>query len=331
MDTWLIFVAICVLLLCLAVTVFVLIVYSGTLESIAVKVGRPPIGKVVIAYKFACGPCSGAGPLFFEVATIAPDHRALAIYYNDIYKTASQDQQYTVACILAEGEEEVDKELVKKFEEEGFKLTTLPQVAYAVYSSFPYKSALSIFIGMQKIFPKMSEVIEEKGLQAYPFLEIYSGNTIHYMSPLDCQDEFHVPESLKRPSGDEPYESTPSTEEGDLRISEGGKDWPETETHLHPSQIVRAEVIGSVAAEGEKMAEEEVEEKTAEEEVEEKTAEAVEKKTAEEEVEGREDSPQLDSPCLGEETKKERGSDEESGSSFEELKMEGEEVCEKSQ
>ncbi|XP_076448013.1 testis-expressed protein 264 homolog [Babylonia areolata] len=316
MDTWLILVAICVLFFCLIVTVSVLIFYSGVFENIVVKAGKPPIGKVVIAYKFARGSYKEVGPLFFEVAKLAPDHKALGIYYDDPFKVESYRQRYAVACILAEDEQEVDRDLVKKFEAEGFKMMDLPLADHAVHSSFPYKCALSIFIGVQRIYPRMSEYIKEHGLQAHPFVEIYSGNTIHYMSPLDKQETFYVPESLQQFPGEEPYESVYSSEPSPDSSEGDSQSQPEAESLLHPSQIVRAEVIGKVEEEPEKSAVEEMEDEG-------------EKKTAEE-ADIREDSPDPEPSSIpGGEAQKERGSDEESGSSFEDLKLEAEEVSAK--
>ena len=88
MDTWLILAGIGVLLLCFIATLVVLIVYSGVFETVDVGAGRPPIGSVVIAYKFARGPYKEVGPLFFEVAKIAPDNKALGIYYDDPQKVS---------------------------------------------------------------------------------------------------------------------------------------------------------------------------------------------------------------------------------------------------
>ena len=79
-----------VLFLCLIATLIALLLYSGVFETVDVGAGRPPIGGVVIAYKFARGPYKEVGPLFFEVAKIAPDNKALGIYYDNPVKVSAQ-------------------------------------------------------------------------------------------------------------------------------------------------------------------------------------------------------------------------------------------------
>ena len=75
--------------------------------------------------------------------------------------------RYAVACILAEDDQDVDKDLVKKFEEEGFKIMELPRVDNVVRSSFPYKSTFSIFIGAQKVYPRLAEYIQVCTIACY--------------------------------------------------------------------------------------------------------------------------------------------------------------------
>ena len=82
MEVWLILAGIAILLLCLLTTLVVLLVYSGLLESVEVGAGRPPIGAVVIAYKFARGPYKECGSLFCELTSIAPKNKCLGIYYD---------------------------------------------------------------------------------------------------------------------------------------------------------------------------------------------------------------------------------------------------------
>lgn len=58
-------------------------VYSGLFATIDVKAQRPTFGNLRIAYKFARGPYKNAGHLFTEAHSIAPDLKALGIYYDD--------------------------------------------------------------------------------------------------------------------------------------------------------------------------------------------------------------------------------------------------------
>lgn len=82
-DTTLILVGIGVLVLCLLITVFLLLVYSGLFRTVEVGAGRPPIADVVVAYKFLRGPYKESGPQFTELAKLAPDNKCLGIFYDD--------------------------------------------------------------------------------------------------------------------------------------------------------------------------------------------------------------------------------------------------------
>lgn len=51
-------------------------------------------------------------------------------------------------------------------------------------------------------------LLQERGLSAYPFIEICKGDLIHYMCPLENQDSFFVPELLeKQTDGQEEMEN----------------------------------------------------------------------------------------------------------------------------
>ncbi|XP_067684129.1 testis-expressed protein 264 homolog [Haliotis asinina] len=193
-DTTLILVGIGVLLLCLLITVFLLLVYSGLFRTVEVGAGRPPIADVVIAYKFFRGPYKETGPHFTELAKLAPDNKCLGIFYDDPNTVAPRKLRFVVASILAEGGAPISEEMRKKFTDEGYKIHNLPFVTNVVKTSFPYISLLSIFIAMSKVYPRVAEYVQEHKLCAHPCLEIYDGKDIHFMAPLAKQDEFYVSE-----------------------------------------------------------------------------------------------------------------------------------------
>ncbi|GAA6092132.1 testis-expressed protein 264, partial [Tachysurus ichikawai] len=53
----------------------------------------------------------------------------------------------------------------------------------------------------------------ERGLSAYPFIEICKGELIHYMCPLENQDSFFVPELLEKQT--ESVEETETDKDAD--------------------------------------------------------------------------------------------------------------------
>jgi hypothetical protein len=188
----------------IALTLLVLLVHSGLFRTVEeVGTGKPPIGQVVIAYKFQKGPYNSSGQIFTEAAIIAPTNKALGIYYDDPDKVDSNETRYLVGSVLSENSLPVCEDMVKRFTDKDFKVTTLPEVTFAVKTSFPHITTLSILIAVHKVYPRLKDYIQEKQLSAFPFIEIYDGKTIHFMAPLYKQDEFYVPECTQTGDGDQ--------------------------------------------------------------------------------------------------------------------------------
>ncbi|XP_060073430.1 testis-expressed protein 264 homolog [Ylistrum balloti] len=185
-----------ILLFCLLLTLLGLVIYSGLFDHVTVGTGKPPIGEVTIAYKFGRGPYKGAGQLCSDISLIAPPgHRVVCIYYDDPKVVPSDKLRYAVGGILSEDGKPEDEEFKKKLLGEGYKMFTLPSVSFAVSTFFPYRSTLSIFMAIFKVYPALGSYIEEHCLCAHPMLEIYDADKIHFMAPLAKQSEFYVEEA----------------------------------------------------------------------------------------------------------------------------------------
>ena len=73
-----------IVVICLFATIFGLLYASGLFHHVEIGTGKPPIGQVVIAYKFMKGPYKDCGQLFTEVCSrIKPEQKSLGIYYDD--------------------------------------------------------------------------------------------------------------------------------------------------------------------------------------------------------------------------------------------------------
>ncbi|XP_030839284.1 testis-expressed protein 264 [Strongylocentrotus purpuratus] len=185
------------LVIALILTIALLVVHTGIFRQVDVNTGRPPIANVRVAYKFARGPYSECGPMFSEVASLAPDLRCIGVYFDDPQKVESYNQRYIVGTILSEGTSEVDKEVEARLVEHEFKLTNFPAVDHAVICSFPFIWTLSSYIATAKVWPQLGEYIEERKLCAHPAIEVYTGDEIQYMLPLSKQEDFYVEEAKK--------------------------------------------------------------------------------------------------------------------------------------
>ncbi|KAK3557286.1 hypothetical protein QTP70_026694, partial [Hemibagrus guttatus] len=116
--------------------------------------------------------------------------------------------RYAVGSILSQDEEKPDEELQRLYEKFGFRVISFPDISCAVTSSFPNRWMLSHICGAYRVFPELNSYITERGLSAYPFIEICKGELIHYMCPLEKQDSFFVPELLeKQTEGEEETEN----------------------------------------------------------------------------------------------------------------------------
>ncbi|RVE73389.1 hypothetical protein OJAV_G00049040 [Oryzias javanicus] len=185
---------ICVLLLCLLGTLGGLLLYSGLLADVEVKTGPPPVASVTVAYKFKQGSYKDCGAGFTESCSIGPKLKSIGIFYDDPKQRPPEKCRYAVGSVLCEGDDKPDEELVKLYEKFGFTVFSLPEVDHAVTTSFPCTSPLSHILGPYRVYSRLSSYIEERKLCAFPTVEIYTSDVIHYMVPQSRQTDFYVPE-----------------------------------------------------------------------------------------------------------------------------------------
>ncbi|CAH1784963.1 unnamed protein product [Owenia fusiformis] len=192
-------------------------VESRIFENIVVGAGKPPIGQVTVAYKFARGSYKQAGNIFTQVIALAPDNRTFGIYYDDPKAVPEDKLRYIVGTIISEGDQKIDTEIREKFLRNDYKVTHFPEVSNAVKTQFPFNTMISVFIAISRVYPALGQYIQENRLCAHPMLEIYDCNTIHFMAPLAKQDEFYVPETGqgKEAEGEDESQSQP---EGEIKL-----------------------------------------------------------------------------------------------------------------
>uniref|UniRef100_A0A8C2BUV7 Testis expressed 264, ER-phagy receptor n=1 Tax=Cyprinus carpio TaxID=7962 RepID=A0A8C2BUV7_CYPCA len=170
------------------------ILYSGLTTEVHIRTGLPPVRSITIAYKYKVGPYKKSGSLFRESCSIGPKLPCIGIFYDDPKKVPAQKCRYAVGSILSESEDAHSEEQQQLYEKLGFRIFSFPEVTHVVTASFPHRTPLSIFLGVQRVYPQLNCYIKERKLCAHPFLEIYKGGMIHYMGPLARQGDFYVPE-----------------------------------------------------------------------------------------------------------------------------------------
>ena len=182
------------LLLCLFLTIFLYLAFSGLFTPITVSTLEPDTGPITLAYKTLVGPYKEAGELYTESYCLLPHRKQLGIYYDDPEGTPPAELRCAVGPVLAQGGEAPVKEEMEKMKENGFRIVHLPDPSFVVTATFPFATTFSIYIAIYRVYPKLRDYIAERRLCAYPAMELYSDSSIVFMMPLSRQDEFFVAE-----------------------------------------------------------------------------------------------------------------------------------------
>lgn len=204
---------ICGLLLCLLLSFFALMAYSGLFHNIQVSTGKPPIGDMLVAYKFSRGPYKDAGQIFSEVVGLAPYKKTIGVYYDDPKQVPADKTRYIVGAILAEESESADEEILCKMKAEGYNVTRFPEISHAVKTTFPFKCTFSIFIAFIRVYPQLGSYLKERRLCAHPILEVYDDRNIHFIAPLAKQNDFYVEEAKSSATEEQGSDEEDSTNE----------------------------------------------------------------------------------------------------------------------
>ena len=189
LETWFV-----VLAVTLFVTTFAYLVYSGILHTVMVSTSDTKYGPITFAYKTHTGPYKNVGEFFTESFCLVPEREQLGIYYDDPEGVSPDQLRAAVGPILAFGAEKADPGEMEKCVKEGFKITHLPKPSYVVTAKFPFRTTLSIFIAIYKVYPKLRDYISQRNLCAYPAMEVYTDSEIIFLMPLSRQEEFFVSE-----------------------------------------------------------------------------------------------------------------------------------------
>jgi len=205
-------VACCIgVLLVLAAMVTAYLWQSGVFSHIEVGTKAAPFGEMTVAYKTGKGPYKNAFNVFAEISSLfgQGDNKSeekdessspspmpcVGIYYDDPESVPEEDLRYAVGAVLATTDsQEMDTFRLETLIEAGFKLAVLPKQQFAVVSSFPLRTALSLYVAIFRVYPRLRAYIAEQRLCAYPAIEITDGATMHFMMPLSRQEEFFVSE-----------------------------------------------------------------------------------------------------------------------------------------
>ncbi|CAF3693093.1 unnamed protein product [Rotaria sp. Silwood1] len=181
-------VIIIIVIICLATIWFLKTL--GLFKSISIKITQPPFNTLTIVYKFQRGNYSKSSDIFKDIDKYSSSPDKLGIYY-DCPKTPVEKRRFVVGAIV---DEVKDRELIKQMQKNNYKIFKLPQPVQSIYTTFPFKNLLSIFIAIMRVPYRLGDYIQKNKLEAHPFLEIYKRPLIHYIIPLSNFDAYNVPE-----------------------------------------------------------------------------------------------------------------------------------------
>lgn len=60
---------------------------------------------------------------------------------------------------------DVDEDLQKKFIENGYKITWITEIDYAVLAEFPHRNMLSILLAIRKVYPLLHKFIKVRSFE----------------------------------------------------------------------------------------------------------------------------------------------------------------------
>lgn len=68
--------------------------------------------------------------------------------------------RYIVGSILSEGDEKPSEELVKLYEQFGFRIFSFPEVTHVVMTTFPFMTFLSLLLATYRVYPVLNNYIK---------------------------------------------------------------------------------------------------------------------------------------------------------------------------
>ena len=107
--------------------------------------------------------------------------RGFGLYYDDPKKVNKKDLRSIAGCILDEQYEDRIDYLKKNY-----RIKRYP-ASKSVVAEFPFKGKPSIFIGIFKVYPKLTDYIEQNNYSQGPIMEIYDtpNEKIYYVASVN--------------------------------------------------------------------------------------------------------------------------------------------------
>ena len=171
-------------ILIIVIIIFIIlgyIAYLGVFNS--VEFTEKEIGPFTFVYEENIGDYAKTGPVFDKIyedltADDIETSKGFGIYYDDPKVAPKEQLRSKVGSIITEEQE-------KEIDERGlpYKIMTIDPIT-AIVTDIPYRNTLSIFVGVMKVYPKLSEYLEANGYKGALTYELYdkeNGKIVYMM------------------------------------------------------------------------------------------------------------------------------------------------------
>lgn len=152
--------------------VFIFLIYSGLFSKVEIK--EKEMESYILVYDEHIGEYKGTRDVQDRIYDkLLNDegietYKGFGVYYDDPKKVAKEELRSIAGCIL----EKKDYGKIEELKKKGFKIKESEQ-GEAICAQFPFKSPLSVLLGIIKVYPSMDKYVEEHGIDKKEIMEIY--------------------------------------------------------------------------------------------------------------------------------------------------------------
>ncbi|HNZ26703.1 MAG TPA: GyrI-like domain-containing protein [Spirochaetota bacterium] len=154
-------------------TAILYFVYKANGGDVEVSFNYKNIESLIIVYEHLKGDYAKSGKIMDKLHKSLKENgydatKGFGIYYDDPKSVKKSELRSLVGCIVDEKYYPNLKDIKSKF-----KMKEIPP-SKGLIAEFPYKSRISVFIGMSKAYPKLNKFLTNNKLQPGPVMEIYN-------------------------------------------------------------------------------------------------------------------------------------------------------------
>ncbi len=182
------------------IIIIALLVYLGSLGMFSkVTITEKQINSFWMVYGKHIGEYKGVGPVMDAIYYDLRNNysilttKGVGLYYDNPQKVPKEKCRSIAGCILEEKDVRRIDELKKKYMVREYPTSN------CVVGEFPFKSKMSIIIGIIKVYPELGKYVDEKEYAMGPTLEIYDMPKKKTLYAMSTDLEMSLLESFLEP------------------------------------------------------------------------------------------------------------------------------------